>query len=94
MNEYVITFTNAGYVGAGEEPTAVEITVVCDVEPVDAASDPDVADVIVRHAIHTWGVVGDVDPEWEWGAVDWTLDEPGWEAALLRLPDGEVIDLG
>lgn len=88
MHTYLVTFTNASYVAAAEEPANVVITVVCDVEPVDVADDADVADVIVRYAIVVWRTSQDTPP------VDWTLDEPGWEAALLTLPDGEVLDLG
>lgn len=94
MHEYVVTFTNAMYVDAGEEPANVNVTVVSDVEPVDVADDPDVADVIVQLAVHMWDAVATADPEWLWDDVDWESDEPGWEAVLLQLPDGEVVDLG
>jgi hypothetical protein len=94
MYTYVVTFTNASYVCAGEEPTNLDITVTSDVEPDDVAGDADVADVIVEHAIRMWDAVAAADSEWLWDDVDWTSDEPGWEAVLIHLPDGEVVDLG
>lgn len=82
MNEYVVTFTNASYVACTEEPAYENVTVVCNVEPVDVADDPDAASEVVQLATRTWD------------DVDWTLDEPGWEAVSVKLPDGEVVDLG
>jgi len=94
MHTYEVTFTNASYVDAGEEPTNLGIIVRSVIEPDDVADDADVQDVIVRLATSMWDAVATADPTWLWDDVDWTSDEPGWEAVLLHLPDGEVIDLG
>lgn len=88
MHEYVVTFTDASYVGVTEEPTNLQVTVVANVEPVDVADDADVADTLVQLAVASWILDGTLPP------VDWTLDEPGWEAVLIHLPDGDVLDLG
>jgi hypothetical protein len=94
MHTYDVTFTNVAHAPADEEHTNVRITVVSAIEPSDVADDADVADVIVRLATHTWDAVAAADPTWLWDDVDWTSTEPGWDAVLLRLPDGEVLDLG
>jgi hypothetical protein len=94
MHTYDVTFTNAAYVPADEEPTNMRITVVSAIEPSDVSDDADVADVIVRLATHMWDVVAAADPMWLWDDVDWTSAEPGWDAVLLHLPDGDVLDLG
>lgn len=94
MNAYEVIFTNAAYVDAGEEPVNFTVTVTLDVEPDDVAADADVADAVVERAIQMWDAVAAADPEWLWDDVDWDSDEPGWEAVLIHLPDGEVVDLG
>jgi len=93
VNTYEVTFTNANSVSDGEEPTALNVTVVSAIEPDDVIADGEVSDIIARLAMNMWDAVAAADPTWLWDDVDWASDDPGWEAALLHLPDGQVIDL-
>lgn len=87
MHEYVVTFTNAASAAVTDELTTVRVTVRTTVEPDDVADDADVADLIVQYAQVAW------THDAELPFVDWTLADAGWDAALLTLPDGDVLDL-